>query len=92
MRIANVIGSVTLSRGHDAMTGLRLIVVVPYSQAGLRAQKPDGEDFIAIDTLGAGLGQDVAISEGVESQMIFYPNKKPIDASCAAILDRINVS
>lgn len=89
MRIANVIGSVTLCRAHPTLQGLRWLIAIPYSQAGLRHGRSDGEDIVLQDNLGAGLGQMIAVSEGVEAQMPFYPNKKPIDASCAAILDQV---
>lgn len=92
MRIANVIGTVTLSRCHPSIEGFRWLVAVPYSQQGLRERKADGEDLIVLDTLGPGLGQMIAVSEGVEAQMPFFPNKKPIDASCAAILDQVVLS
>jgi microcompartment protein CcmK/EutM len=92
MRIANVIGSVTLSRCHPTLTGLRWLIAVPYSQQGLRTGIADGEDLVLQDDLGPGLGQMIAISEGVEAQMPFYPNKKPLDASCAAILDRVQLA
>jgi microcompartment protein CcmK/EutM len=91
MRIANVIGSVTLSRCHPSIAGLRWLVAVPYSQQGLRTDTADGEDIVLCDDLGPGMGQKIAVSEGVEAQMPFYPNKKPIDASCAAILDQISL-
>jgi ethanolamine utilization protein EutN len=89
MRIANVIGSLTLSRCHSAIAGLRWLIAIPYSQQGLRDDLADGEDVVLSDDLGPGLGQKIAVSEGVEAQMPFYPNKKPIDASCAAILDQV---
>ena len=92
MRIADVIGTVTLSRCHPTIEGFRWLVVVPFSQQGLRDQKADGEDFVVLDELGPGLGQTIGVSEGVEAQMPFFPNKKPIDASCAAILDQVVLS
>ena len=92
MRIANVIGSLTLSRCHPTLVGMRWLIAVPFSQQGLREEKADGEDFVLQDDLGPGMNQMIAVSEGVEAQMAFYPNKKPIDASCAAILDQVRLT
>ena len=92
MRIANVIGTLTLSRCHPTIVGLRWLIAIPYSQQGLRTGQPDGEDIVLCDDLGPGMGQMIAVSEGVEAQMPFYPNKKPIDASCAAILDHLTLN
>jgi ethanolamine utilization protein EutN len=92
MRIAEVIGTVTLCRCHPNIEGLRWIVAVPFSLKGLTASLPDGEDFVAVDELGVGIGQKIAVSEGMEAQMPFYPNKKPIDAYNAATLDTVVVA
>jgi microcompartment protein CcmK/EutM len=92
MRIAEVIGTVTLSRCHPSIIGHRWIIGVPFSLKALKAgAAPDGEDFVMLDELGAGLGQKIGVSEGVEAMMPFHPNKKPIDAYDACILDAIDV-
>ena len=92
MRIAEVIGTVTLSRCHPAVQGYRWIIGVPYSLKALKANAaPDGEDLVILDEFGAGQGQKIGVSEGVEASMPFYPNKKPLDAYCACILDVVNV-
>ena len=92
MRIAEVIGTVTLSRMHPRLAGHRWIIGVPYSLAALRAGgPPDGEDFVILDELGAGLGQQIGVGEGAEAAQPFYPVKKPVDAYCACILDTVVV-
>ena len=92
MRIAEVIGTVTLSRAHPALAGARWIIGVPYSLKALKADGPsDGEDLVILDELGAGYGNKIGVSEGVEASMPFHPNKKPLDAYCACILDSITV-
>jgi microcompartment protein CcmK/EutM len=92
MRIAEVIGTVTLSRFHPSLIGYRWVVAVPFSLKALRAERPDGEDFVVLDELGAGLGQRIAVSEGAEAAQPFHPAKKPVDAYCACILDSVSVS
>lgn len=89
MRIAEVIGTVTLSRAHPSLTGARWLVGVPFSLEALKADRPDGEDLVMYDHLGAGPGSRVGFSEGGEAATPFYPEKKPVDAYCACLLDRI---
>src|SRR5665213_2697469 len=92
MRIAEVIGTITLSRWHPALTGYRWLIGVPYSLGALRSgSPPDGEDFVILDELGAGAGEKIGVSEGAEAAVPFYPNKKPVDAYCACILDTVTV-
>src|SRR3954470_24167203 len=92
MRIAEVIGTVTLSRVHPSLVGARWLVGVPFSLQGLRADLPDGEDLVIYDNLGAGLGSRVAFGEGGEAAAPFLPQKKPVDAYCACLLDRVVLS
>ena len=92
MRIAEVIGTVTLSRGHPTLVGARLILGVPFSLKALQGGKsPDGEELVIFDSLGAGNGQRVGFSEGGEAAAPFYPDRKPVDAYCACILDHVIV-
>jgi ethanolamine utilization protein EutN len=91
MRIAFVIGTVTLSKPHPALVGGRLVIAVPYSLDGLGKEKPDGEDVVVYDQLGAGPDMRIGISEGVEASMPFHPEKRPLDAYCACILDKVEV-
>jgi ethanolamine utilization protein EutN len=93
MRIAEVIGTVTLSRFHPSLAGSRWVIGVPYSLKALRAGgPPDGEDVVIFDKLGAGNGSQVGFSEGGEAAAPFHPEKKPVDAYCACILDQVVVN
>ena len=92
MRIAEVIGTVTLSRVHPALAGARWLIGVPYSLKALRANgRGDGEDVVMFDDRGAGQGSRVGFSEGGEAAVPFLPAKKPVDAYCACILDQVSV-
>jgi microcompartment protein CcmK/EutM len=92
MRIAEVIGTVTLSRWHPSVGGFRWLIGVPFSLQALRAGGgPDGEDLVIYDDLGAGAGTRVGFSESGEAAAPFHPDKKPIDAYCACILDTVSI-
>jgi microcompartment protein CcmK/EutM len=92
MRIAEVIGTVTLSRVHPSLVGARWLVGVPFSLKALHEHRPpDGEDLVIFDSLGAGHGHKIGFSEGGEAAVPFLPERKPVDAYCAVILDRLSV-
>jgi ethanolamine utilization protein EutN len=92
MRIAEVIGTVTLSRAHPSLTGFRWVIGVPLSLKAVReGARGDGEDVVIFDNLGAGHGSLIGFSEGVEAAAPFHPEKKPVDAYCACILDHVSV-
>jgi len=93
MRIAEVIGTVTLSRVHPSLRGGRLRLIIPLSLAHLQGRTDTLPDvMVSYDDLGAGIGQYIAISEGAEAAQPFRPNLKPIDTYTAAILDRVELS
>jgi microcompartment protein CcmK/EutM len=91
MRLARVIGSVTLSPPHPTMQGGMLRLLVPLSAANLAAADGPAEPLVAWDPLGAGVGQVVAFSEGGEAAQPFRPALKPVDAYVAAIIDRLDL-
>jgi ethanolamine utilization protein EutN len=92
MRIAEVIGTVTLSRSHPSLVGFRWVIGVPFSLRALHEElSPDGEDLVVFDNLGAGTRSRIGFSEGGEAAVPFLPERKPVDAYCACILDQVNL-
>ena len=93
MRIARIIGTVTLNRIHPDLAGATLKLAVPLSLANLTGKSTDEADTIVVfDELGAGMDSRILLSESREAAQPFYPQTKPIDAYNAAILDTINIA
>lgn len=92
MRVAEVIGNVTLSACHPSLDGGTWLIVVPLSADGL-VGKPGGrgEPLVMLDERRAGQGAVVAVAEGPEASNPFLPDVKPLDAYNAAILDSIDI-
>jgi ethanolamine utilization protein EutN len=91
MRIADVVGTITLNRAHPSLRGASFKLVTPLSWDNLAGHWDERlEEIVAFDELGAGIGSRIAISEGREAAMPFYPQTKPIDAYNAAILDTLD--
>lgn len=92
MRIATVVGTVTLNRQHPSFLGATLKLVVPMTLADLTGKtQPASDPLVVWDELGAGLGDRIAISEGAEAAQPFYPDVKPVDAYNAAIIDQLEI-
>lgn len=92
MRIADIIGTVTLNRVHPSVASGTWKLAVPLSWDNLlgRSDEP-AEEVVVYDSLGAGIGSRIAMSEGREAAMPFHPEAKPLDAYNAAILDTLTV-
>ena len=91
MRVAKIIGTITLSRAHESLIGSRWRLVVPLTAEQIEHGPGDREALVAFDEQSSGLGQLVAISEGAEAAAPFHPQQKPIDAYIAAQLDDIEI-
>lgn len=92
MRIAEVIGTVTLIRAHPNLTHPRLKLAIPLSLDNLLSHQPLGlESLVVYDELGAGIGSRILLSEGGEASRPFHPDAKPIDAYNSGILDEIEI-
>lgn len=90
MRIAEVIGKVTLSQWHPTLSGATWKLAVPLAEGEEQNELSQrGEPFVVFDELGASTGALIAVSEGAEAAAPFHPDTKPIDAYNAAILDTI---
>lgn len=91
MRIARVIGKVTLNRQLPELRPGSYLVVRPCNR-GTLAGKNDGneESEVLYDCLAAREGDLVGLVEGREAAAPFYPEKVPYNAYNACILDTVD--
>lgn len=93
MRIARVLGTVTLSRCHPSFVGARLRLVAPMTLDEIQQDSfPAADTLVAWDELGVGIDSKVTISEGAEAAQPFRPEIKPVDCYQSALIDQINIS
>jgi len=87
MQIAKVIGTVVVTRKDENLTGIKLLLVQPLTAAG----QPAGKPLVAVDSVGAGVGEDVFFVRGKEASFPFYPVEPPVDAGIVGIVDHWDV-
>jgi microcompartment protein CcmK/EutM len=92
MRIAQVMGRVTLSRALPALRGGRLLIAQPLPLDALTESVPArSEELVVYDILGAGDGSLIGVSEGREAANPFGKNKAPVDAYSACLIDELSL-
>ncbi len=93
MRLGIVRGQLVLNPRIDALAGRRLVVLEPVTMTNLQAGTGlgGGKSVVAIDELGAAIGQTVAFTEGREAANPFWPDPVPVDAYCAMIVDCVEL-
>jgi len=88
MRLATVIGRVTLSVRHKKFKGERLLLAMPWTEETFSKPEKTSYSIVVYDELGADVGQTIGISEGREAACPFDP-PIPIDAYCTTLVDEI---
>lgn len=83
MQLARVIGDVVATRKDPAFEGITLLLVQPLSADG----RPVGRPLVAVDSVGAGVGEHVFFVRGKEASFPFYPVEVPADAGVVGIVD-----
>ena len=92
MRIARIIGTVTLNRPHPNFRGARFKLALPLTLDDLQSGGESADEpLVVYDELGAGIGDQIMLSEGAEAAQPFYPELVPVDAYNAGILDHITL-
>ena len=90
MRIARVIGKVTLNQQMPDLVPGSYLIVRPLDRGALAGESPgNGETLVLYDALAAREGDLVGLVEGREATAPFWPRKVPFDSYNAAILDRV---
>lgn len=87
MTLARVIGTVVASQKVDSMNGLRFMVVRPVDLDGNDA----GASLVAVDAVGAGVGEIVLFATGSSARQTHATDKRPCDAVIMAIVDQWEV-
>lgn len=95
MFLARVQGQVVASQKDAAISGMKLLIVEPlrvdYPEAGGGEFAATGRAIVAIDRIGAGVGQLVMIAQGSSARMADGCGKMPIDAVVIGLVDEATV-
>ena len=87
MILANIVGTVVATRKDERLVGSKLLVVQPIDPKG----RPQGNQFVAVDTVDAGFGETVLIITGSSARMAADLKDRPVDAAIVGIVDSIEV-
>lgn len=80
-----VIGNATATVRHPSMCGWKLLLVQPLAPDG---RSPDGDPFLAVDSLGAGTGEVVIVSsDGKGTREMLKAENSPVRWLTLGIVD-----
>jgi len=87
MQLGKVIGTVVASRKEDVLEGMTFLVVKNCDFDG----NPVGTTVVAIDAVGAGVGEVVLYASGSSARLTRLTENRPVDATIMAIVDQVEV-
>mgnify|MGYP001424793210 CR=1 FL=1 len=87
MQLARVIGDIVMTRKDANLAGLALLLVQPLTPE----REAVGRPLVAVDAMGAGVGEEVFFVRGKEASFPFYPVEAPVDAGIVGIVDHWTV-
>ncbi len=83
MTLGQVVGTVVATRKDEKLVGGKLLVVQELDMRG----KPLERYAVAIDAVGAGVGEIVLVATGSSARQTDVTRDRPVDAVIMAIVD-----
>lgn len=87
MLMGKVVGTVVSTRKEQELEGLKLLVLRGMDLEG----KATGPVVVAVDAVGAGVGEVVLYCSGSSARQTQVTKDRPVDATVMAIVDQLEV-
>lgn len=87
MLIGKVVGTVVSTRKEEELQGLKFLLVRGLDLDG----KPTSTLVVAVDSVGAGVGEVVLYASGSSARQTQITKDRPVDAVIMAIVDQVEV-
>ncbi len=82
MIIGKVVGSVISTRKNENLVGNKFLIIEP-----IKSMAHAGDRLVAIDNVGAGIGEVVLVATGSAARIGCGMEHTPIDAAIVGIID-----
>ncbi len=87
MQLGKIIGTIVSSQKDEKLEGLTFHIVKSIDFDG----NPEGGFLVAVDAMGAGIGEVVLTASGSAARLTPITKDKPVDAVIMAIVDVIDI-
>ncbi len=83
MKLAKVLGTVVATEKDSKLQGFKFLMLGLWGHDN----KPAGGSVVAVDAVGAGVGEMVLFASGSSARQTAATDNKPVDAVVMAIVD-----
>jgi microcompartment protein CcmK/EutM len=87
MLLGRVTGNVVATIKNPSLEGRTFLIVQPLDRHG----RDKGRPIVALDSVGAGVGETVYWCRGREASFPFLPREVPTEATIVGIVDTVNI-
>ncbi len=88
MFLAKIIGEVVSTIKHPSLNGRKLLVIERLDTE----RRPVGDSLLAVDSVGAGVGETVlVVDEGSSAALVTGLDDPPIRTVIVGVIDRVDV-
>ena len=88
MVLGKIIGTVWSTRKDENLVGAKFLIVRHLNLDFT----PKNSTVIAVDSVGAGVGEVVLVAQGSSARQTTFTKNKPVDAVIMAIVDKLDIS
>lgn len=90
MFLAKVIGTVVSTQKNPKFQGMKLLLIQPYITRE-DALVQSGSSVVAVDSVGAGLGELVMFTQGSSARLTDVTRDSPTDTVIVGIVDTVEL-
>jgi len=83
VKLAKVLGTVVATEKDSKLQGFKFLMLGHWGHDN----KPEGGSVVAVDAVGAGVGEMVLFASGSSARQTAATDNKPVDAVVMAIVD-----
>jgi ethanolamine utilization protein EutN len=91
VKLGRVIGTAVATVKARGLDSYKLLLVRDFNDDVSAVKDADSKYYVAIDTVGAGVGEVVLVATGSAARLTSGPLDAPVDAAIIAILDNVRI-
>ncbi len=88
MQVGKVVGTLVSTQKAESLIGYKLLIVQPMDCKGANVK----DEVVAVDTVGAGIGETVLLCFGSAAKAVLERKDVPVDVTVVGIIDSIENS
>ena len=91
MHLANVVGNAVSTQKDSNLVGCKLLIIKKINENGEFEKYSSQSTAIAVDSVGAGIGETVIVTTGSTARYVYGDKLAPLDMTIVGIVDEIQI-